>query len=473
MQPPHRVELDRRVAAAGGRGRVPRPVRKIKRSHRPAQPAKYGGILGQGVGPAEAVQLEQVLGAAQEPVGGAQFVRVGAADVPASGQRGQRGQGRGRAQRLVGAAVDQLQELDGELNVPQAAGAELQLAAGLPGGQRLLHPAAHGLGVLDEVLAARRLPDQRGERVRIGLAEGHVAGHRPGLEQRLELPGLGPALVVGPVAGQGTHERALAAFGPQVRVDGEDAALGGGPGADPDQARGQAAGGGQRRGLVPGARPRSGPGRLGDEDHVDVAGVVQLARAAFAHGHHRQPARRGPRGQLGAGHGQRRLQDRAGDVSQLLDHLLHADHRGRVACGQVQQAAPVRRGQRRDRLVGFAAGYRLGQPRVGPDRLQHLLAQLGRPGAADVAAQDLGVFGVPGQVVGQAGADAQDGSQPVAELGFVAQGLAQAGRVGRGAEQPGQPGQGQVGIGRAGQRGQQRVRPPARSPRRPGRGRDR
>ena len=330
VQPPHRVELERGVGAVhGARGRIPRPVRQIKGSHRAAEPAQYGGILGQGVGPAEAVQLQQVFGAAQEPVGGGQFVRVGAADVPARSQRRQRRQRRGRAQRLVGAPVHQLQELDGELDVPQPAGAELQLAPGLPGGQRLLHPAAHGLGVLDEVLAARRLPDQRGERIGVGLAEGHIARHRPGLEQRLELPGLRPALVVSPVAGQGADQRALTALGPEVRVDGEDAALGGGPGADADQARGQAAGGGQRRGLVPG----SVSGRFGDEDHVDVAGVVQLAGAALTHGHHGQPARHGPRSQLGPGHGQRRLEDRGGDVSQLLDHLLHADHRGHVARG--------------------------------------------------------------------------------------------------------------------------------------------
>jgi len=58
------------------------------------------------VGAAEPVQLQQVLGAAQEPVGGAKLVGVSPADVAARGQRGQRGQRGGRAQRLVGAAVD-------------------------------------------------------------------------------------------------------------------------------------------------------------------------------------------------------------------------------------------------------------------------------------------------------------------------------------------------------------------------------
>ena len=263
--------------------RIPRSVRNVQRSHRPAEPAQDGGILGQRVGPAQPVQLQQVLGAAQEPVGGGQFLRVVAADVPAGRQCRQSGQRRGQAQRLVGAAVNKLQQLDGELDVPQPARAELELAPGLLGRQGLLDPAAHGLGVLDEVLAPRCLPDQWGERVRVRLAERHVARDRLGLEQRLELPGLRPALVVSPVAGQGTDQRAVAAFGAQVRVDGENAALRGGPGADTDHARGQPAGGGQRRRLV------AVPDRFRDEDHVHIAGVVQLASAALAHGHHREP----------------------------------------------------------------------------------------------------------------------------------------------------------------------------------------
>ena len=130
------VELGRRVGAdTGDRGLEPFLVRSVCCSHRPAQPAEYGRVLGQGVGAAQPVQLEQVLGAAQEPVGGAELVRVGPADVPPGGQRGQRGQRRRRSQRLVGAAVDELQQLDRELDVAQPARTELELASGLPGRQ--------------------------------------------------------------------------------------------------------------------------------------------------------------------------------------------------------------------------------------------------------------------------------------------------------------------------------------------------
>ncbi len=229
--------------------------------------------------------------------------------------------------------------------------------------QRLLHPAPHGLHVLDEVLAAGRLPDQRAEGVRVGLAERHVARHRPGLEQRLELPGLGPALVVGQVAGQRADQRAGPAFRPQVRVDGEDAAFRGGPRAGPDQPGGEAAGGGQRRGLV---LVLEG---FGHEDHVDVAGVVELAPAALAHGHHGQAAGRRAGRQFGSGHGERRLQDRGRDVGQFLAHLVHGRGAGQVARGELQQPAPVRRGQRCRGLP--AGGHRRAVPRPrrrGPRR---------------------------------------------------------------------------------------------------------
>ena len=63
-----------------------------------------------------------------------------------------------------------------------------------------------------------RIPDlvrHRGERP----AHPGVARGRLGAQQRLGLPRRGPPAVVGPVGGQRTDQRALAALGPQVRVD--------------------------------------------------------------------------------------------------------------------------------------------------------------------------------------------------------------------------------------------------------------
>ncbi len=113
-------------------------------------------------------------------------------------------------QRFVVAAVHELQQLDGELDIAQPAGAELQLAGPLPGGHQLLDAAAHGLHLGHEVLALARRPHHRHQRRDVLGAQLGVARGGPRLHQRLELPGLGPALVVGDVGFEGPHQRARA-----------------------------------------------------------------------------------------------------------------------------------------------------------------------------------------------------------------------------------------------------------------------
>ena len=76
-----------------------------------------------------------------------ELLAVLAADVAALGQPGQRAQRRALAQRRVGPAVDELEELDGELDVAQPARAELDLPLGLVGRDVVDHPAAHRLHV--------------------------------------------------------------------------------------------------------------------------------------------------------------------------------------------------------------------------------------------------------------------------------------------------------------------------------------
>ena len=93
-----------------------------------------------------------------------------------------------------------------------------------------------------------------------------VTGDRPGLQQRLELPRLGPAVPVGLVGVDRAHQRAVAALGPQV-------------GVDPEAAAGD-------------LHHRSGPSlesvatSLAREDDVDVAGVVELGTAELSHPDH-------------------------------------------------------------------------------------------------------------------------------------------------------------------------------------------
>ena len=194
--------------------------------------------------------------------------------------------------------------------------------------------------------------------------------------------------------------------------------------------------------------PRLGVlGRLGDEDHVYVAGVVELAGPAFPHRDHRQPARRGARRQPGPRDGERGLQRGRGQVSELGHHLIQRVRAGQVPAGQVQQPAPVGGPQRRGR-VPAARPCRIGDRcRIAgqrPDRRQHRRAQLpvSRMPERVWPAQHVPVLGVTGQMITECDAGPKDADQALAQGGIRMQGLAQT-RVMR---QPGETGQGKVGI---------------------------
>ena len=227
-------------------------------------------LLRQRVGALQPVQLQAVLQQAHELIAADQHLAVLAAHIAAVDELAQ-GRNSGRdAQVLVGTTVDQLQELDGELHVAQAALPQLQLPLTDVCGHVLDDAAAHGLHVWDEVLPLRRGPHHRGDGLAVVPTELQVPAHRAGFEQGLELPGLGPAPVVIHVGIQRAHQRAPLALGPQGRIDLEEH-----PAADVDEL----------------ARPahRAGVRGLGDEDDVHVRDVVQLLGTALPHRQHRQP----------------------------------------------------------------------------------------------------------------------------------------------------------------------------------------
>ena len=165
----------------------------------------------------------------------------------------------------------------------------------------------------DEVGPARGAPHHRRDGLGVGLAQVGVARDRARLEQRLELPGLGPPLVVGHVSVERADQRALPALGTQVRVD-REAGL-------------------PRDAHHPGGQP-GGPlvRGFGDEHDVDVADVVQLRATRLAHGDDSEPAR------LAVGlrerDGERRPQGRGGQVGELRgDVLERQDRQRRLADG--------------------------------------------------------------------------------------------------------------------------------------------
>ncbi len=400
-----------------------------------ADAAQLGLVLRDEVGAAQPEQLDAVLHGPQEAVRLIELRGVGPADVAAGGEGLERVERRAAAQRGVGAAVHQLEQLHGELDVPQAARAQLQLAVDLGCGDVLHDPAAHLLHVRDEVLPLGGLPHQGLDGGDVLLAEVEVAGHRAGLEQRLELPGLRPALVVGEVAGEGPHERAVPALGPQVGVHGPDGALDGGLRADPHHVRGQPGRGPDRLRLV---GPVDG---LPHEDDVHVGDVVQLAAAALAHRDHREPAQRGVprRGVLGQGEGG--AQGGGGEVGELGGGLGDTCRAAHVPSGDGQQAAPV----------GDAQGDRVGGLREPRFELLHPGVQVPRL----VRHEGLPVVRVAGEVVGEGGGGAEHAEQPVAQRLGRDQGVEQfpAGAVVRlGLQQPHQAEQRQIGVGGRAQR---------------------
>ena len=195
-------------------------------------------------------------------------------------------------QRRVGPAVHHLQQLDGELDVAQAAAAELELALGLRRRDVLLDPAAHRLHLADEARPVAGLPHQRPERVDVGAAEVGVAGDRAHLQQRLELPGAGPLLVVGRRARRAVRTSAPALPSGRSAASTSQAAS--------RQIRISAAA--TRVALAErGALGVARVDRLGHEDDVDVADVVELPAAALAQRDDGQPAGGGVGGLLGDG----------------------------------------------------------------------------------------------------------------------------------------------------------------------------
>src|SRR5690606_25085977 len=102
-------------------------------------------------------------------------------------------------------SVDELQQLNGELDVPQPARAQLELTIGVRRAHLPDDPPPHGTDIVDEVLSPGGAPHQGIDGGHVRLAQLPVSRQRARLEQRLELPRLRPALVVREVTGQGPY----------------------------------------------------------------------------------------------------------------------------------------------------------------------------------------------------------------------------------------------------------------------------
>jgi hypothetical protein len=326
-----------------------------------------------------------------------------------------------------------------------------------------LHPAAHGLHVLDEALAGGGGPHQRRQPGGVVVAEAEVAGERAGLEQRLELPRLRPPLVVGLVAGERAHQRTGAALGAQTGVDR--------PGdlhADPHHRAGERRRGAQRRLGRAGLPALRRHHRLGHEHHVDVAHVVELTATRLAHADDCEPAGRRALGQPGERHRQPGRQGGGRQVGQLARDVLDADDARQVAPGQPEQAAAVGQAQVlhhvRSGPPGAGAARPPGQRLVGrrADRVEQRplqAVQAGAHGGELVVGQQPPVARVEHQVVGERQAGAQHPEQAPPQARAGRQRREQRSPVVRGREQAGEPGRGGVGVGGVTELGDQHLGP--------------
>ena len=226
--------------------------------------------------------LQAVLDPPQQQVRVAQGGRLARHDVVLAVERLQHGKEARAAQAAVAAPVRQLMHVHEELDLADAAAAELHVMAGCPDRSMAVEVVdllAHGADFLHRGEVQPLVPDERREPFHERRAGRQVAGDRPGLDQRGPLPGAPEALVVvhGEVDGDGDRGRRWIGAEPQVGA--EDVAVAGAGLQDADQilrdaheavAQGPAAGVADRFRVV-------------HDDQVDVGRVVQLARAVLAH----------------------------------------------------------------------------------------------------------------------------------------------------------------------------------------------
>ena len=318
--------------------------------------------------------------------------------------------------------MHQLEQLDGELHVAQAAAAQLDLALFLGGRNVFGDPAAHGLHGFDEAVASRRSPDQRRHGLLVAGAQFRVAGDGPRLQQRLELPALGPAGVVALVGGQGPDQRPGLPLRPEVGVHFPQAGFA--------RRRGNGAGDAGGQGRADGAGP--GVVQLAGFDHVDdvdVGDVVQFAGAALAHaddgqadvGHFRGAELLGG---LRPGHGQGGLDGGPGQVgefgpdgghevqrvrgAEVLDGQVHHARAGRRCAAPRRPPGPVMPATGRADAGVCADGPQQGGAELGRLRLQRFRAGRHLEGVE--------VFRVADEELAQRLGGAQDAVQRLAGL---------------------------------------------------------
>ena len=202
--------------------------------------------------------------------------------------RVERGQRAADAKRRLASAAHDLQRLHDELDLADAAFAELDVARVVAARALLadlaMHVAQARVRVVVEILAVH---ERRHERHRARRAA--VAGQRPRLEPRVALPRAALRDQVLLERGVGDGQRTGIAVRPQPHVDAEHEAVGGHLVQRGDHAASEPL---EELAVAEPPRARGLAFLRIDEDEVDVGRHVELAAAELAHRDDHEPLRR-------------------------------------------------------------------------------------------------------------------------------------------------------------------------------------
>jgi hypothetical protein len=235
--------------------------------------------------------LETVFDHTQETVSGGEIIAHLIVDPAAGGQRRERLQRRFEAQLGISAAGDELLRLDEEFDLADAAPAELDVVpfhrdfiVAAIGVDLALHRVHVGNGREVEIFA----PDEGREPGEKRLPGRDVARARPRFDQRGALPILSTALVVVERRRGGDGDLSRGRIGTQPQIGAEHVAVGSAllqelhqHSREPHVKCRRLRGRDERRRVV-------------EDDEVDIARIIELARSHLAHGEH-DIARTSPR----------------------------------------------------------------------------------------------------------------------------------------------------------------------------------
>ena len=227
--------------------------------------------------------LQPVLDPPQEVIGLGQDVGVGARDEAAFGEPAERLDCAARPKLRTPAAHDELLGLGEELDVADAAAAELDVVPLHRDGAMPLmrvHPPFHGVDVGDCGVVEIFAPDEGCQLAQELLAGRLVARGDARLDQRRALPVLAEALVIGEACVGRERDLRRAWIGPEPEIGAEHITVGGVLLQQAYELPRQLHEEGGR--LDVRREPRAG--RVVKDHKVDVARIVELHRPELAHG---------------------------------------------------------------------------------------------------------------------------------------------------------------------------------------------